>query len=301
MKRFVTVIAAMVLAATVLMGADNSGKYLTKSFDFKNFSGIEAGGLVNVNVVKSDVYKVNLKVPDILEPYLRVKVQGDELKIGLENVPSKISRKIGDMRIEANVSMPVLRSLELSGVAQFRSDDEFEIPDRGFKLETEGASRVNKLIVNARDIDAEIQGASYVSLDGVFDTAEVDMSGASKALLGVSAGKIAIDLSGASKPTLRGEFDEISLEISGASEFNWTGSARKMRVEVSGASKVRASGCPVNEVFLEASGAAKCDVNALDYLSIDASGASAVHYVAHEGLKIDLVSVSRAASVTKTR
>ena len=97
MKRFVTVIAAMVLAATVLMGADNSGKYLTKSFDFKNFSGIEAGGLVNVNVVKSDVYKVNLKVPDILEPYLRVKVQGDELKIGLENVPSKISRKIGDM------------------------------------------------------------------------------------------------------------------------------------------------------------------------------------------------------------
>ena len=66
----------MVLAATVLMGADNSGKYLTKSFDFKNFSGIEARGLVNVNVVKSDVYKVNLKVPDILEPYLRVKVQG---------------------------------------------------------------------------------------------------------------------------------------------------------------------------------------------------------------------------------
>ena len=298
MKRFVSIIAAMVLAATALMGAD---KNQTKNFDYKNFSGIEVSGLVNVDLVKSNAYKVEITLPDTWEPYLKVRVQGDVLKISLENLPVRMTRNIGDTKVEAKIAMPVLKSLEMSGVSQFRCEDVFDMPGAGFKLETEGASRVNKLIVKAKDLDASVEGASHASLEGEFETAEIEMSGASKGTFGLSVGKAVIDLSGAAKPTFRADFDEVAFEVSGASDVNWTGSAIKMKLEASGAAKFRASGSPVNEVRLEASGAAKCDVNAVEYLSINASGAADVHYVAHEGLDIDLISVSRAASVSKTR
>ncbi|MBQ6253179.1 MAG: DUF2807 domain-containing protein [Bacteroidales bacterium] len=301
MKKFYTFFAALLMAATVMMAADNSDKYITKKFDCKNFSGIDVGSVVDVTVLKSSAYKVEVTLPEDLEPYLKVKVNGGDLKITLENVPSRITRKMGEKKIEATVSMPTLRSLELSGASRFRCEDTFDLGDSRLELEVGGASRVNKLIVSARGLDAEIGGASYVSLEGDFETAEIEMSGAGKGLFGISADKVVIDLSGASKPDFRGDFDEITLDISGASEFNWTGRARKMRLDASGAAKVRASGCPVDEIRLEASGAAKCDVDAVKYISIDASGASNVHYVGHEGLMVDLISVSRAASVTKSR
>ena len=288
-------------AAVSVTENDASARYVTRNFDYKNFTGIEAGGIVDIHLVKSPTYKVEISLPEDLEPYLRVSVSGGELKIHLDNLPPRIARRMGDVHMDAEVAMPVLTSLEMSGAAKLHTEEVFDIQDKTFKLDLGGATKVNKLTVNAKSLDAEMGGATVAAVEGNFEYASIEMAGASKASLSINADKLVMDISGASKPTLQGEMGTVKLEVSGASDFNWSGSARNMSVEASGAAKVRASGSPVDKIRVETSGAAKCDVNALEYLSIDASGASDVHYVDNPDMKLDIISVARGASVARTR
>ena len=301
MKKFITLIAALVMAANGLFAETTAIGYVTKNYNLKDFTGITAGGIVSINLVKSDNYKVEITLPAELEEYLTVRVSGGDLKISLSSVPARITKRLKDWNMTAEIAMPELIRLELSGANNLRTDDTFDLKDKGFRLEVSGASKVNGLNIMASELVAELSGATYVNLAGGFDVARIDMAGAAKGAFNIDAGKLKMEASGASKPTIKGEFDTIDLEISGASDFNWTGSARKMDVEASGASKVRTSGCPVEEVRLDLSGASKCDVNAVRYLGIEASGASDVHYVANPNLELDLISVARGASISKTR
>ena len=302
MKKLIIVLSAIFMTISCLAANDvESNKYITKDYDMKDFTGIVASGIVEVQLTKSNTCKVSVTLPDELEDYLDVKVNNGKLIISVRQVPIRLSRKFGVWSVTAKVAMPELRSLSMSGASKFECDNSFDLGNGTFKLELSGASKANGLEIKARELEVEMGGATSATISGVFHSAEIEMGGASKCTFEISADELSQEISGGAKSYHTGEFGSIELEVSGASVFSLRGVADTMNIEASGASKIETSQAPTRAIKARISGATFCEVNALEVLKVDASGASSLKYVNNEHLDLDLLSVSRGASVTKIR
>ncbi|HEV7348811.1 head GIN domain-containing protein [Telluribacter sp.] len=108
----------------------------------------------------------------------------------------------------------------------------------------------------------------------------VDFSGACVAnVSGFDSNKnMDIEVSGASRVTMDVTAAKVQLELSGASVLTLNGKAEVLNGELSGASVFRGNSFPVREANLGASGASKASVVANAALRADASGASSISY-----------------------
>jgi len=133
----------------------------------------------------------------------------------------------------------------------------------------------------------------YKSLD------EIDLSGAAELFSAdvLESSSLEMDCSGASEITLKLNVGNFEAEFSGASKVELEGSAKSVEMEVSGASVLRAYGLEINDLELDASGAAVVKVLVIGKLGIEASGASSVRYKGDPS--IDLNGISGASSVRK--
>ena len=109
---------------------------------------------------------------------------------------------------------------------------------------------------------------------------EVNFSGASNSVItGFSHdGVFKVSLSGASVSQLELDGTVADLSLSGASTLTLTGSSSELSAGVSGASVLRAFNFPVDEAYVNASGASSVKVTVADKLNVVASGASSVFY-----------------------
>ncbi len=109
---------------------------------------------------------------------------------------------------------------------------------------------------------------------------EINFSGASNSTVTgfTHEGVFKISLSGASVSQLELVGEVIDLSLSGASTLTLTGDATEMSAGVSGASVLRAFNFPVDEAYVNASGASSVKVTVSDKLNVVASGASSVLY-----------------------
>jgi hypothetical protein len=108
----------------------------------------------------------------------------------------------------------------------------------------------------------------------------LDLSGASSTVAsGFSGGeRLNLDVSGAAKLTLDISVETLLFDLSGASAVTLTGKASVLKGDLSGASSLKASGFPVKEAVVDASGASSAVVNTSAKLIADASGASSIRY-----------------------
>ena len=266
------------LTATSKVDAD----YTKCKFNCKNFTGLDLSGVVEVNLVKSDSYKVEVTLPSVLQEYLMVYESNGVLKIGWnKQIPSKLQKRLGSWTCKAEIAMPELRKVEMSGATSLRCDDTFELGRGDLSLELSGASHIKTLNANAGKLDAEISGASYCVMHGSYHEAE-------------------LDLSGATKTSLDGDYGKVEIDASGACEVNLKGSIGTLEIDASGASNVKAMNAEAENAILETSGAANCSVNVTRSIMIeDATGASNIRYKAPKDLGVMMKSIGRAASVER--
>ena len=129
-------------------------EYTTCKFNCKDFSGLELSGIVEVNLVKSDSYKVEITLPNVLQEYLQVYVNHGILKIGWnKNIPANLQKKLGNWTCKAEISMPELRKLDMSGITSLKCDDTFDLGDEELSLDISGASKIKSLSVNAKKLE----------------------------------------------------------------------------------------------------------------------------------------------------
>ena len=300
-KLIIASIALFMTLSSLAFGEVATGKYVTKDYDLKGFNGIIANGIYDVKLEKSNTWKVSITVPEELEEYMEVKVSNGKLVLTNKQVPAKLSKNFNTWTVTANVSMPELVSLSVSGAAKFESHDPFDIGGRTFNLEVTGAAKANGLDIKAKGLDMEMSGATSAGIAGEFDFADIEMGGAAKCNFLISANRLNQELSGAAKAYHSGDFTNIELEASGASVFSLTGDVDAMDIEGSGAAKIETSKARAREVKASVSGATKCEINAYENLKVDASGASSVRYVDYDNMKLDIRSISRGSSITKMR
>jgi hypothetical protein len=133
----------------------------------------------------------------------------------------------------------------------------------------------------------------YKSID------EIDISGAASLYSAdiLEASNFEMDCSGASEITLKLDVGSFDADFSGASKMEFEGKVKSAEFDLSGASVLRAYGLEINDLELDASGAATVKVLVIDRISIEASGASSVRYKGDPS--IELNGVSGASSVRK--
>jgi hypothetical protein len=172
-----------------------SGKLVTREMSFRDFTELDVGHAFKVDLVQSSSYGVVITVDDNVVDDLEVVKSGDTLRIRLKDTYVTIQ----SVTLRAEVSMPTLEGLELSGASSLT----------GF--------------MDTDDVWFEVSGASKLTLDGSGRYMELDVSGASRADLADFVVEGAdVQASGASRATVN-VTDRLDADASGASHVEYLG------------------------------------------------------------------------------
>ncbi len=237
-KIAIAVIMCILLASNLTFGCGQlekgSGNLKTESFDYRDFTRVNISSAFNIEIEKAGFYSVVITADDNIFKYIDVAQTGSTLRIGM-----KTTRLFQPLTLKARITMPELRSVELSGAS------------KGF---ISGFSSKD-------DLEIELSGASSLEL--------VD----------ISSGDLWVVLSGASKITGNIKTTNAKFELSGASHARTSGSAADIFIDASGLSNVELASLEVNNAEVNLSGASNCTVNSSGRLNADLSGASKLEYM----------------------
>lgn len=214
------------------VGLVGSGRTVTREMDLAGFSHVQAGSAFVVDIKQASTYRVTVTVDDNLADYLDVSVSGDSLRLRL-----KPGHSYSRGTLRAEVTMPTLRGIDLSGASQATLAGFESAESLGLNLS--GAS-ILRGSIEAGDVRLEASGASTVELTGAGDTLSGMGSGASAIRLAdFPVGDADISLSGASRADLdvRGR---LNADLSGASHLEYAGSPTLGRTQTSGGSTISA-------------------------------------------------------------
>ena len=273
MRRF------FLLAIVALAGLILSAQTESKNFNVSSFTGIDAGGVFNIELTRSNNPSVIIDTDAEVMEYIKVDVSRDvlRLKLDTDKMPRSMRRDIA--KIYVKIGMQEFKYLDLSGASKLTCLSSFSTDS--FKAEISGASNVNDLRIDCRTFSIDVSGATKMTIGGkVSEIAKYDLSGASNLDIRQDAGNLEIDGSGASKIKYTGNVDnKVNVDISGASSVVMTGKgAKTMNIGLSGASKFNSLDFPVADVKVGLSGVSKADVHALQTLSTNVSGGSKLNY-----------------------
>ena len=273
----------------------------TRTYDYRDFDGIEAGWIYKVEVTQARSYSVRVEAPDYVMPYLAVTVQGGRLRLDISSLPRDIRRLIerGNHAVNAYITLPELSEVRLSGAARMTASGAFSTGDRAFHLFMSGAARLEGLDINARKGEIDASGAAYIHMAATFIRLDADLSSAVNCVMDGNVGDALVELSGASFLNLRGELGSAEVRASGASGFTLEGPADALHADASGASKIYAEKAPVRAAEVELSGASVCRIEVAERLTVDLSGASKCRYRGPERLALDVRSIARGSSLTR--
>lgn len=259
MKKMVTV--GLMLLVSTLSFAQHPGLE-SRNFKVSSFSGLEISGIFDVTLVQSSNFSVKVETHPELFEYLEVYVKGDVLHLGYKNggIPKHIQRKYNNMEIQAKVSMPVIRNLEMSGVTKLTTNDSFRTTD--MSIELSGVTKVNFGYLECLNLNAELSGVSKIDMKVKAEELNLEASGASKAFLTFEEKIITF----------------ADIEVSGTSHATLTGRAIRSAVDVSGAASFNGLDFQVESMKAVVSGAAKAEVKVIGTLEPEVSGASKLRY-----------------------
>lgn len=206
------------LTSLVPRSISGSGNVVTREFDYSDFDQVEISSAFNARVNQSQDYQVEIQLDDNFEEYLIVEKSGTTLKIGLQPTASIL----GNVTLEADITMPELVGLEASGST--------DIDISGFK--------------SSQALAIDLSGSS--TLNGDIESGDVtfDSSGSSDAKLTGSGGKLILETSGSSSIDLS-EFKvaDADLDVGGSSDVTVNASGT-LDVKATGSSDVTYLGSP---------------------------------------------------------
>jgi len=260
-----------------------------------NISGLSVSSAYKVNLKQGPVSVVTKVSPEAAD-YVTVKVEMGVVKIGL-SLPSNLKSGRQNWNLEAEVTIPSLETLNISGAVTVNSEGTFTVND--MKAHVSGTSRISNLVIKGTEADFDVSGASTLNMDANVNELDIDVSGASTANFSGKGSDLSIDCSGASKVNGKGEFTEVSTECSGASTVNLEGKCTKFEAECAGASSVNAFNLLAENVEAEASGSSCINVNVLRKLEVELSGASFLNYKGADSVNVIQKSVSKGCSLNR--
>ena len=187
-----------------------SGNIVTDNRQTGDFSGVDVGGILNVEIKKGETVSVIVEADDNVAPLIKTVVKDGTLKIWSEK---KFKTKNG---VRVFVSAPNIERIDSSGVAKVSYTG---ISGGSLEVEASGASKV-ELAGNVESLDIDMSGASRIAAKKlVAETADVDGSGAASLTVQVNS-TLRADVSGPSSVNYSGDPAELKKSVSGAGRVN---------------------------------------------------------------------------------
>ncbi len=239
-KAIVAVLVVVLLTSGLLMGCGafvtGSGNLETETFDFSDFTKVEAHDGFQLELTKSSAYSIEITTDDNVQEYLEVTKSGDTLRIRLTGF-----RGYSSVTLEAKITMPDLYGINLSGGSQ--ADITGFSSSHDFSAQLSGGSRITGDIT-AGDADFDLSGGSRVTGNLIVGDADFDLSGGSQVNLEGTADDLNIDSSGGSQSDLEDfSVDNADINISGGGRATVNVSGT-LDINLSGGSRVLYIGEP---------------------------------------------------------
>jgi hypothetical protein len=233
---------------------NGSGTPATKTYDYTGFAGLSVNSAFDVTVTRGDAFAVSVTVDDNLVKHLRVELDGDTLRIGLEPHWS-----FSDTTLKAEVTMPTLTAVEADGSSSvqasgFASGDALDLRVSGassvtlkgaragdVSVDVSGAGRISGDL-EAQEIGGEASGAGDLALTGTATALKLEASGAGKLeLRGLTAQDADLSLSGGADAAVR-VTGTLNVDASGGASLDYYGSPTLGKMDVSGGAQVNHAG-----------------------------------------------------------
>jgi hypothetical protein len=144
-----------------------SQEMATWEMDFADFTWIKVGSGFNVDIKQSDSYSVNITANENLFDYLEIWQDEKAIYIGLK----RANYNYINTRLEATITLPELRRLELDGASRGRISG-FSSTKPLLRLESKGASFLEIEAVKAGDTEFYVSDASQIT--GSIETADCE-------------------------------------------------------------------------------------------------------------------------------
>ena len=188
-------------------GVKGSGVASSETRAADEFTGIDVGGVFEVEATAGKEYSIQVQADDNLLPFIKTEVDSGVLKI------STAERINSHTPLRVLVSAPEIDHLDVSGVSKvFLSGAK----NSELGIHVSGASKL-KLEGETSELNVEVSGASSIDAEYLRSkTATVDANGASKVSVFVTE-RLNSDVSGASKVQYSGNPANVEKKTSGAS------------------------------------------------------------------------------------
>lgn len=262
MKKYLLTLAAIAIAAIAANAEEK-----TKTYNFGEINGIEAGMTYQIHVTQGNSDKVTVIYDSVYEQYMNIRHTGNVLHMDIEELPRKL-RSMNFKPIKVYVEMDFIREIELSGAASASFSGEFQTRD--LDIDLSGATKLHGLHINGDTMSIDCSGASDMTISGNFTSdIEIDLSGAADMEFDGKCMELDCELSGACN--LKGNIScsTGSIECSGASKIDLKGSTGKLSIDGSGACSIDTEGIAADTVNIRLSGACKARVTASGHIYHD--------------------------------
>ena len=184
-----------------------SGVTATDARNATGFTGVDVGGVFQVEITAGKDYAVEVEADDNLLQYIKTEVDGDVLRV------TTTERLKSHNAILVRVSAPDIDHVDASGASKVSLTG---VNNSELTLDTSGASKVS-LTGETGALKINVSGASKIDADTLkAENANVDASGASKVSVFVT-GRLTSEASGASKIGYKGNPTSVDKNSSGAS------------------------------------------------------------------------------------
>lgn len=224
---------ALLAHGIVFGNTSGSGVLVTQQMPIPEFTKVQAGNSFRITISLANRFNVAIKTDDNLVDHLDVKKSGNTQVVGL-----KFGRSTGKAALEADVSMPELTSVRLSGASRgivrgFASAGKFD-------ARLSGASSLSGDI-EAVSTDVELSKSSSVDLKASSNNLILKASGASNAAFqDLIVGSAEVNLSGASTATINAKDSIGPASLSESSNLFYLGNPTIQDVHTSGGSSINA-------------------------------------------------------------
>jgi len=224
-------ISIIVIGAVFVLLWVSPGNQKTETLDFQDFSAVDAGSAFQVSITQSSTYSVRITAGENVFDRIEVIQEGETLKISVE--PGVF---FGAFNAKAEITMPTLNSLELSGASKGTAEGFGD--ENHFAATVSGASSLEFSNFMVGDIVFDVSGASHVTGQGTGNNLTSTVSGASNLdLTNFQVNDADVSLSGASHATVN-PTGRLDVDASGASNLQYLGEPTLGNINTSGGSNV---------------------------------------------------------------
>ena len=201
------------LAALWLLPSEAAS--VTKKIGVQDFTGVVAGGIYDVTLIRADVCSVEVTCEADMADDLRIAVKKGRLVLEIDQSgwSSAERKKFSDLRPKAVVRLPVLSYLEIGGACRMETSGRFDAGER-FDGRISGAASLSELCVGGKSGNWDISGAASVRIDGKFDESLYVVSGAARAIVSETGVSVRAETIGAA--SLRLNISDASYSYVGA-------------------------------------------------------------------------------------